>query len=102
MMPQVIKVRQNFPNQSVADIEGTVVSEIIRSGAVFPSGSTIALAVGSRGIANIRRIVKATADYLKARNCQVFIVPAMGSHGGATAEGQIEILAGYGITEDQV
>lgn len=102
MMPQVIKVRQNFPNQSVADIEGTVVSEIIRSGAVFPSGSTIALAVGSRGIANIRRIVKATVDYLKARNCLVFIVPAMGSHGGATAEGQIEILAGYGITEDQV
>lgn len=102
MIPQVIKVRQRFPSQSVADIEGAVVSEIIRSGVVFPSGSTIALAVGSRGIANIRRIVKATVDYLKARNCKVFIVPAMGSHGGATAAGQIEILAGYGITEDQV
>ena len=103
MMPQVIKVRQNFPNQSVADIEGAVVSEIIKSGVAFPSGSTIALAVGSRGIANIRRIVKATVRLPESPE-----LPGGSSFrpwaatAGPRLKAQIEILAGYGITEDQV
>jgi hypothetical protein len=62
-------------------------------------GRHIAIAVGSRGIAGLQEIVRAICDWLKAQNAQPFIIPAMGSHGGGTAEGQRQILAGYGITE---
>ena len=58
----------------------------------------IALGVGSRGITNLKEIVKATLSVLIEAGARPFIVPAMGSHGGATAEGQIEMLAGYGVT----
>lgn len=62
-------------------------------------GASVALGVGSRGIANLPTIVRTTLDWLKARGCDPFIVPAMGSHGGATAEGQVEVLAALGVTE---
>jgi hypothetical protein len=62
-------------------------------------GRRIAIAVGSRGIASLQEIVRAVCGWLKAQDAQPFIVPAMGSHGGGTAEGQRQILAGYGITE---
>jgi hypothetical protein len=61
-------------------------------------GRRIAMAVGSRGIASLQEIVRATVDWLKAHEAQPFIIPAMGSHGGGTAEGQRQILADYGIT----
>lgn len=63
-------------------------------------GMEIAITVGSRGIANIPLIVKSTADEIKKRGATPFIIPAMGSHGGATAEGQIEVLDGLGVTEE--
>jgi hypothetical protein len=59
----------------------------------------IAITAGSRGIANVDIITKAVVDFVKSKEANPFIVPAMGSHGGATAEGQIEVLAGYSITE---
>ncbi len=62
-------------------------------------GRRIAIAVGSRGIANLQEIVRSTCDWLKAQGAQPFIIPAMGSHGGGTAEGQRQILADYGITD---
>src|SRR6185503_18502715 len=62
-------------------------------------GARIAVGVGSRGITNLPRIVAAVLDNLKAAGAEPFIIPAMGSHGGATPEGQIEVLASYGITE---
>ena len=62
-------------------------------------GRRIAVAVGSRGIANLQQIVRAICGWLQAQGAQPFIVPAMGSHGGGTAEGQRQVLAGYGITE---
>ena len=55
--------------------------------------------VGSRGIANIALIIKSTVDYLKSLGAEPFIVPAMGSHGGGTAEGQAQVIASYGVTE---
>lgn len=93
------KIRQQFERPVVADIEQTV-AEQINSGKVrFKPGARIAIASGSRGIANIARITKAVADAVKAQGAEPFIVPAMGSHGGATGEGQREILASYGITD---
>jgi hypothetical protein len=59
----------------------------------------VALGVGSRGIANLASIVRAVVDYWKSQGCAPFIFPAMGSHGAATAEGQADVLAHYGIHE---
>ena len=64
-------------------------------------GARIAIGVGSRGIDNLVPIVRATADHIRARGAEPLIVPAMGSHGGASAEGQAEVLASYGVTEKQ-
>jgi hypothetical protein len=65
-------------------------------------GRRIAVSVGSRGIANLREIVRAICNWLKSQGALPFVFPAMGSHGGATAEGQRKILEEYGITSDQV
>jgi hypothetical protein len=65
----------------------------------FPRGTRIALAVGSRGIANLAVLVRETVAALRHHGAEVFIIPAMGSHGGGTAEGQRDLLAGYGVTE---
>ena len=65
-------------------------------------GSRVALAVGSRGIAELPRVVKAAVDALYTYGCTVFLVPAMGSHGGATAKGQVDLLASLGLTEASV
>ncbi|MEM6733946.1 MAG: DUF362 domain-containing protein, partial [Myxococcota bacterium] len=65
-------------------------------------GQRVAVAVGSRKLASLVDIVRATVEALRARGAQVFIVPAMGSHGGATQEGQQRVLERYGITEAQV
>jgi hypothetical protein len=65
-------------------------------------GAHVAIAVGSRGISNIAVIVRAVVDYLKTQRMQPFIFPAMGSHGAATAEGQSEVLAHYGITGEMM
>ena len=62
-------------------------------------GKRVAVAVGSRGIASLREIVQAVCGWLKAQGAQPFIFPAMGSHGGGTAEGQRKILEEYGVTE---
>ncbi len=62
-------------------------------------GSKVAVAVGSRGIANLATLVRATLEYLRDLGAHPFIIAAMGSHGGGTAEGQCELLAEYGITE---
>lgn len=100
MIPKLIKVRQFFNREHIEDIEGKVRTEILRLGISIKSGSEIAIAVGSRGIRNIDRIVKTTVDVIKELGGRPFIVPAMGSHGGATSEGQKRLLEGYGIRED--
>lgn len=65
-------------------------------------GARIAVAAGSRGIANLEQVVRTVVDKLKQSGCIPFIVPAMGSHGGATPDGQTSVLAGRGITEERV
>ena len=93
------KIRQQFAREILADIEATVHQQVTAKLNVAP-GARIAITVGSRGIANIARIAKAVAEAVKACGGAPFIIPAMGSHGGATAEGQREILASYGVTEE--
>ena len=93
------KIRQSFPRERILDIEKTVSMQLAAVRAAIRPGASIAIAAGSRGVANIARIVKATVDFVRNANARPFIVPAMGSHGGATAEGQTELLASYGITE---
>ena len=61
---------------------------------------SVAVTAGSRGIRNVDIITRSVVNFVKSRGATPFIVPAMGSHGGATAEGQRQLLAGYGITED--
>ncbi len=93
------KIRQQFARESIADIESVVHQQVAAKLQIAP-GANIAITVGSRGVANIARIAKATAAAVKACGGVPFIIPAMGSHGGATAEGQREILASYGVTEE--
>ena len=103
-VPKMFRVKQIFPRPK---IEPEEIPEIIRkllndekfASRVKP-GMRIAITAGSRGIANVALTTKCIADFVKSRGAYPFVVPAMGSHGGATAEGQKEILAGYGITED--
>ena len=70
--------------------------------AALQPGATVALGVGSRGIANLPQVVKAAVDRLRVAGMQPYVVPAMGSHGGATAAGQIGVLAELGVTEAAV
>jgi hypothetical protein len=100
-LPRLVPVRQRFPAAEVPDLDAAVRSELGRPGtgdAVRP-GATIAVAVGSRGIAELPRIVAALVAELRRRGASPFVVPAMGSHGGATAEGQVAVLAKLGVTE---
>jgi hypothetical protein len=97
---QFTKISQQFNRPAVADIERTVSQQLNSGKLQIPPGARIAIGAGSRGIANIARIVRAVAAAIKAMGGDPFVFPAMGSHGGATAEGQREILASYGITED--
>jgi hypothetical protein len=95
----MLAVRQRFPDRSLADAPGEVAREMERAGfaARVKPGARIAIGVGSRGIANIAAIVRAAAAFWKARGARPFIFPAMGSHGGATAEGQAALLAHLGV-----
>lgn len=101
-LPKMYPVRQQFDQTHLTDIEGTVRRELEKPAAraLIHPGQRIAVGVGSRGIQNLFTIVKTTVDSLKAMGAQPFIVSAMGSHGGGTEEGQREVLAGYGITEE--
>lgn len=99
--PKMYRIRQPFDKTAVKDIPGTVKAELARLSLekkVKPN-QTVAITAGSRGIANIALILKATVEYLKSIGAKPFIFPAMGSHGGAKAEGQTSLLAHYNVTE---
>lgn len=96
------KIKQNFVVKSIDDIAGKIAEEVIhvQIDEKIKANMEIAITVGSRGIANIPLIVKSVADEVKQRGAIPFIIPAMGSHGGATAEGQVEILESLGVTKE--
>lgn len=99
--PRMIGLRQKYPHSAPIDIRAMLQREF-DSQAILKQvrpGARIAVATGSRGITNIQAIVAATVDLLKNAGAAPFIIPAMGSHGGATPDGQAGVLAEYGITE---
>lgn len=99
--PDMIRLRQTFDRTRVTDIAGAVQAELKKLALEkrVRKGQRIALTGGSRGITNIALIFKSVADYVKSLGARPFIFPAMGSHGGATAEGQTAMLAHYQVTE---
>lgn len=102
--PKMYRVRQHLNSEKVGDIKEAVWNELDRIGIreKIKKDSEIAVCAGSRGINNIDKIVKAAVDYVFDCGAKPFIVPAMGSHGGATAEGQLEVLESLGITEESM
>src|ERR671932_1632203 len=101
-LPKLVKVRQEFPRPRVEDVEAKVREEVEKkeiSSRVEP-GMRVALTAGSRGVAEIDVVLRSLVRVLKEKGAEPFIVPAMGSHGGATAEGQVEVLGSLGVTEE--
>lgn len=103
-IPRMIKVRQNFKAPEIKDTAAAVRNAILEADVLtrITEGDRVAIAVGSRGVADISIIVRETAKAVKSVSAFPFIVPAMGSHGGATAEGQIQVLKDLGVTEESV
>ncbi len=100
--PRMLRLRQTFEARRVADIPGEVEAQLARLdlGKKVLPGQTVAITAGSRGINNIALVIKALVDHFKGLGAVPYIVPAMGSHGGGTAEGQRGIIEGYGVTEE--
>lgn len=100
--PNIFRLRQLFDGPELGDVAAEVENQLsqLQLRDKIQPGETVAISAGSRGIANIHIIIKAVADHLGSIDARPFIVPAMGSHGGGTAEGQQGIIEGYGITEE--
>lgn len=103
-LPKMVQVRQKFRTPQIADVAGEVKKAIKEAGVLsrINEEDRVAIAVGSRGIADLPTLVRETVAAVKAAGGNPFIVPAMGSHGGATAEGQIDVLLQLGISEEAV
>jgi len=102
--PKMMRIRQKMDAAKVEDVVGKVREELTRINiaSFIKPGQTVALTSGSRGVANVGKITKTVVDELKRIGAKPFIVPTMGSHGGATAEGQRAVLSYYGITEESM
>jgi hypothetical protein len=100
-LPRLLIVEQKFPSRRIPDVAAEVKHQLAASNfaARLKPGSRVAIGVGSRGIHNIATIVRSTVQYWKDAGMKPFLFPAMGSHGAATAQGQADVLAHYGITE---
>jgi hypothetical protein len=102
--PQIFRVRQTFARPRVEDVAAEVHAQLgrLELHRRIQPGQKVAITAGSRGIANIAAILQAAVEHLRELGAEPFIVPAMGSHGGGTAEGQRRVLESYGITEESV
>ncbi len=103
-LPRTLRIRQTFDGDHIADLEAHVEEKLRACGQLerIAPGQKVAVAVGSRGVDRIDQIARATVRMIKSVGAEPFIVPCMGSHGGATAEGQREVLAHLGVTEASV
>lgn len=100
-LPRMVKIRQSFPAEELTDVEAAVNREMANARVLelIKPEMRVAVAVGSRGVAELSTIVRVVVEAIKRRGGRPFIVPSMGSHGGATAAGQIEVLANLNVTE---
>ena len=97
------RIRQQFDNTTLNDIRKEVLEQLSKlSWNQVQPGHSVAIAAGSRGIANIAEVLKSVVAFFKALDARPFIFPAMGSHGAATAAGQKRVLAHLGIVEEDV
>lgn len=103
-LPKMVKVRQLLDHSHIdpADIPALVMKELEPMRSRIRPGMSVAITCGSRGVCNIPIITRAIVDFVKSCGGQPFVFPAMGSHGGATAEGQRGVLRAYGVTEESV
>ena len=101
-LPRWALVRQSLDPTEVGDVTAAVAAALEPVKGTLKPGSRVCLAVGSRGIDRIDEVVRAAVGWMRAGGFEVFVVPAMGSHGGATAEGQLEVLASYGMTPESI
>jgi hypothetical protein len=103
-IPRLIKVRQTFERPRIADVEAELVQRLRASGALakIKRGQKIAVTAGSRGITSLPLMLRVLVAEIKRTGAEPFVFPAMGSHGGATAEGHRDKLIGMGITEEYV
>ncbi|MCA1725101.1 MAG: DUF362 domain-containing protein [Thermomicrobia bacterium] len=101
-LPPLARIRQKLSPHHLDDVPGAIRAGIAALGDIprIKPGAKIAVTGGSRGIADIVPILRTVVEELQARGAQPFLIPAMGSHGGATVDGQIEMMAGYGMTEE--
>src|SRR5215475_2981147 len=102
--PRLLLVHQKFPDRRLPDVPAEVRRQLAASpfAARLKPGSRVAIGVGSRGITNIAVIVREVVRWFLDQGMQPFLFPAMGSHGAATAAGQADVLAHYGITEESM
>lgn len=100
----MVRIHQRFPENGIKDVSCAVLREIEKAGfkQIIKPKDSVAIAVGSRGIANLATIVGSLVRVLKEIGCNSFIVPAMGSHGGGTAEGQRMLLRHFGASEERL
>ncbi|HAE62094.1 MAG TPA: hypothetical protein DCG38_07165 [Eubacteriaceae bacterium] len=105
-IPKMFHAKQTFPREHIKpeEIPDVVFKEMAKDefSSLINPGMNIAITAGSRGIRNVDIITKAIVDFVKEKGAKPFIVPAMGSHGGATAMGQLEVLKSYNITEESM
>ncbi len=105
-VPKMVKIREVFDSTHIPEeeIAGTVEKELFREalGGQIKPGMKIAITCGSRGINHYAIMARTIVDFVKSKGAEPYIVAAMGSHGGATAEGQSQVLADYGITEENM
>ncbi len=101
-LPRWALVRHRMDAAEVTDVAAAVGAALDPVSAAIGPGSRVCLAVGSRGIDRIDEVVRATVAWMRAAGAEVFVVPAMGSHGGASPEGQLEVLASYGMTPETI
>lgn len=104
VFPRMIRIKQNMPSQELADVHAGVCQALdsIKVRQMNLEGKDIGITAGSRGIKNIPLILKTVADYIKAAGGNPIFIPSMGTHGGGALEGQREVLASLGITEESV
>lgn len=99
-LPRMISVLQSFPETPPIDVSNALAAELRLLSGRVKTGDSIAIGVGSRGIAGLNEVLSTLIEFLKQNGSKPFLIPAMGSHGGATPAGQRGVLASYGITEE--
>lgn len=103
-LPRWAPVRQQLDALEIGDVRAAIAEQFAREGVGnrLKPGQRVAITAGSRGIDRIDEVLKAVVDEVRALGAEPFLVPAMGSHGGATAEGQRELISHYGVTEERM